>query len=172
MTDTDTMTRAKVRFKKKKQEPEKGKREAKRIKPGSLAWEQGRLSSGEVVKYAEPPKYDVKTMVGKYPAGYIDTGDTPRSTIQVIGGPVKRHVDKSSGIVTAHAEPDSRKITFTSNNLGKGEIRIVEETEPQSRQSKRDKDNFRRNGGKFNTRVKNLGAGVVRDRRGQHIKLY
>lgn len=68
-----------------------------------------------VYKYAEPPDYKVKTSVGKPPRGYRDTGDTPKTTIQTIGGRVKRSVTVNMGVTTAHADPDSKEIKFTRN---------------------------------------------------------
>lgn len=95
----------------------KNKAEKVVLKKGSFAYEQGALKAGEVVKYGEPPDYKVKIMVGKYPAGYQDTGDTPRETIQTIGGPVTKDLDINTGVTTAHLRANATKITFTANKV-------------------------------------------------------
>lgn len=85
------------------------------LKPGSLAWEQGKLKKGEVVYFVQPPYKQKQVLVGVEPQGYIDTGDTPRETIQTIGGPVKKPVHVKIGVTTAHAYPDQKEITFSRN---------------------------------------------------------
>lgn len=144
------------------------------VKPGTLAWQQGALDVDKskpgpepVYKVAQPPKYRVETQVDNPPAGYKNTGKTPKATIQVIGGPVKKDVSVDLGATTAHAEANEKKITFTSNRA-----RIVEDHEPEK--PKRNNAYKPKPGNRFirKSGVRNLGAGVVRDRRGQHIKLF
>lgn len=97
--------------------PKKAKELVKKKVPGTIAFEQGALKAGEVVKVVPPP-YDKKyTLVGKYPAGYKDTGDTPKDTIQTIGGPTKENVDIPIGVTTAHARANEKEITFTANKV-------------------------------------------------------
>jgi hypothetical protein len=100
---------------------DKKTRKTLKLKPGSLAWEQGKLevdpaSPGPetVYKVAQPPKYEVKSTF-KIPKGYHDTGDTPRETIQTIGGPAITEVKVDLGATTAIARPNEEKIKFISN---------------------------------------------------------
>jgi len=90
-----------------------------KLKPGSLAWQQGTLEVNpdkpgpeKVIKYAEPMKYQVVTIVDRTPKGYQDKGRTPKETIQTIGGPVKRRVTVDIGVTQAIA--DGNSITFIS----------------------------------------------------------
>lgn len=89
-----------------------------KVKAGTIVWEQGKLGRGdkqkEVVKVLEPPYDKVETLVGRDPVGYVDTGDTPKETIQAVGGNVKSNVSVPMGVTTAHAKANSREITFTS----------------------------------------------------------
>jgi hypothetical protein len=103
----------------------KGKEQTVTVKRGSLVWEQGKLEVDPshkgpetVYKFAEPNDYKVKTSIGKPPKGYRDTGDTPKTTIQTIGGPVKRKVSVPMGITTAHADPDNERISFSRSIPG------------------------------------------------------
>ncbi len=157
---------------------EKGPQEkaSKAIKPGSLVWQQGALEVDpqrpgpeKEYKYAEPPNYEVETTFEK-PDGYRETGRTPQETIQTIGGPVERKIDLDLGATTAHADPDQKKINFSKNKISyqKGNVKIIEST---SRERTRPSKPVIRRVGKGQPRGRDLGAGVVRDRRSQHIKL-
>lgn len=91
------------------------------LKPGSLVWEQGKLEVDPehkgpetLYKYGQPPKYRIKNTFIE-PKGYKDRGNTPRQTIQTIGGPTKSRVEVNLGVVTAIAKPNTREITFVSN---------------------------------------------------------
>lgn len=91
------------------------------LKPGSLVWEQGKLEVDPqhkgpetLYKYGQPPKYRIKNTFVE-PKGYVDRGNTPRQTIQTIGGPTKSRVEVNLGVVTAIAKPNTREITFVSN---------------------------------------------------------
>jgi hypothetical protein len=108
--------------KKKQRQPE--------LKPGSLAWQQGKLevdagSPGpeKVYYYAEPPDYKVKHSVNVPPKDFKQKGRTPKQTIQTIGGPVKHNVTVNMGITRATATPEN-KITF--NSISERTPRITE----------------------------------------------
>lgn len=82
---------------------------------GALELDASHPGPEDVYKYAEPPKYEVKTLVKYPPKNYKDKGKTPKQTIQTIGGPVRKPVDVKIGITTAHAAPDAKEITFSRN---------------------------------------------------------
>lgn len=136
---------------KKKGSEGNGKKGALEVKKGSLVWEQGKLEVDAkkpgpetVYKYAEPNKYEVKTSVDKAPKGYQDTGDTPKETIQAIGGPVKKDVSINMGITTAHARANTRTIHFTTNRINKpaelpgkaGTTRLTKGSQPITKRNK------------------------------------
>lgn len=123
------------------------------VPQGSIAWEQGMLKHGdnlkEVVKYIPPPYKAKITMVGQYPVGYIDRGNTPRATIQTIGGPAKKDVRvRISPIMEAEVRANERKITFrsTARSTAKGRKRKAGKSQ-------------------------HIGAGVVQSKRKRHIRL-
>ena len=104
-----------------------------KLEPGSVAWQQGALDvdpskpgAEPVYKVAEPPDYEVKSTFKK-PLGYKGKGKTPQDTIQTIGGPVKRDIDLPLGVTTAHAKPDSEKISFTANRITDNSSRQITE---------------------------------------------
>lgn len=66
----------------------KGTEPKKRKLPsGSIAWRQGALKGGDVIKYIPPPYTQLKprTLIGERPIGWVDKGTTPQETIQIIG---------------------------------------------------------------------------------------
>lgn len=121
---------AKVKLPKGGSPKDKGKKTIP-VKRGSVVFEQGKLEVDAshpgpetVYKIGEPPDYKVRTSFKK-PKGYRDTGDTPKNTIQTIGGPVKRNVDVRIGKFTAHAQPDSKEIKFTRNDQVSGKVKPI-----------------------------------------------
>jgi hypothetical protein len=150
---TDTQGRKWAR-KKAKNEPEDENPRKVKIKPGSVAWEQGKLGkephTKEVVVYIEPPYTKKRHLVGIYPEGYDNKGDTPRETIQTIGGPVKKNLRVRIGFEDALVKANEREITFVPNE--------------KSRKRKYN-NNFK------HSKTIDLGGGIVMDSRGRHLRL-
>ena len=142
------------------------------VKPGTIAWQQGELEVDKsrpgnepVIKFIEPPYNKVDTLF-VYPNGYDNKGKTPKASIQVIGGKAKENVDVSMGATTAHVKANQEEVAFTKNP-----IRITEDKGKPEKGKPRNKGKFKFSKRKGNF-YRDIGGGIVVDRRGRHLKLF